>query len=563
MHLLDCTSTKTSIIAIINSEHDGHKQVTIISGGGAGHEPSFAALVGNGLLSAAVSGNVFASPSVQQIVNTVTKVGGSAGTLLVIMNYTGDVLHFHLAAEKARVAGYDTAVLLVGDDVSVGRKRSGRVGRRGLAGTILVEKVLAARAQKGNVTLQGLQKLGEDIVSRLATVGAALGHVHLPGRPKADFVESEDQVELGMGIHNETGCRILKPQPPVADLIDQMLDQLLDVNDADRHYVDFEMKNTVLLVNNLGGVSNLEFSAITKIVIDRLGTRNIVPVRTYAGAFMTSLDNKGFSITLLNANDEIIQYLDLPAYTPGWTTTGSQASRTKVQASQEVESSNQEHVEYASASPLQVDITSLSAVLLDTCHIIVDVGEEIDRYDAVVGDGDCGSTLGRTARAIIKNIEGNESFTRNTDAVLFIDTIAQIVEDNMDGTSGALYAIFLNALAASLRTIGLTENKKSMVKQSQWVEASVEALEALQRATPARAGDRTLMDALEPFITTLKATGTFSTALAAARKGKDKTKGMPAAFGRAVYVPEQSWSEVPDPGATGLVYLLEGLFSNQ
>lgn len=263
--------TKISIIAIINSEHDGNKQVTIISGGGAGHEPSFAALVGNGLLGAAVSGNVFASPSVQQIVNTVIKVGGSSGTLLVIMNYTGDVLHFHLAAEKARVAGFDTALLVVGDDVSVGRKRSGRVGRRGLAGTILVEKVLGARAQMGNVTLPELQKFGEDIVGRLATVGAALGHVHLPGRPKADFVESEDQVELGMGIHNESGCRILKPQPPIADLIDQMLDQILDVNDADRHYVDFDPKNTVLLVNNLGGVSSLEFSAITKTAIDRLG----------------------------------------------------------------------------------------------------------------------------------------------------------------------------------------------------------------------------------------------------------------------------------------------------
>ena len=167
-----------------------------------------------------------------------------------------------------------------------------------------------------------------------------------------------------------------------------------------------------------------------------------------------------------------------------------------------------------------------------------------------MGDGDCGSTLGRTARAIIKSADDDELFTTNTDAVGFLDTIAQIVEDNMDGTSGALYAIFLNALAASLRNIGLAAKKESVVEQSQWVQASVEALEALQRATPARAGDRTLMDALEPFITTLRATGTVSTALAAARGGKDKTKGMPAAFGRAVYVPEQSWSEVPDPGAT-------------
>lgn len=153
-----------------------------------------------------------------------------------------------------------------------------------------------------------------------------------------------------------------------------------------------------------------------------------------------------------------------------------------------------------------VDDTALSPVLLDTCHKIVDVEEEIDRYDAVVGDGDCGSTLGRPARAIIKNIDEDKSFAKNNGAIRFIEIIAQIVEDNMDGTSGALYAIFLNALAASLRNIGLTANKESIVEQSQWVQTSVEALEALQRATPARAGDRTLMDALELFITTLKAT---------------------------------------------------------
>lgn len=209
-----------------------------------------------------------------------------------------------------------------------------------------------------------------------------------------------------------------------------------------------------------------------------------------------------------------------------------------------------------------VDITALSTALLYACHKIVDVEQEIDRYDAVVGDGDCGSTLGRAARAIIKSIKDDEFFAANTDAVRFLDTIAQIVEDNMDGTSGALYAIFLNALAASLRNIGLVAKKEIVVEPTQWVQASAEALEALQRATPARAGDRTLMDALEPFIATLKATRTVSTALAAARDGKNKTKGMPAAFGRAVYVPEQSWSEVPDPGATGLVYFLEGLFSN-
>lgn len=258
--------------AIINPHHDGNKNVTIISGGGAGHEPSFVGLVGDGLLSAAVSGSIFASPSVHQIQTTITRVGGSAGTLLVIMNYTGDVLHFHLAAEKARLAGFDTAVLVVGDDVSVGRRKSGRVGRRGLAGTVLVEKVLGALAKQGKMNLQQLCKIGEDVVNNLATVGAALDHVHIVGKPTIELTDNADQVEVGMGIHNEPGCYVIKPQPNISTLVDQMLDKLLDPTDSDRAYVSFADKQSIcLMVNNLGGVSNIELSAITKVVVDRLG----------------------------------------------------------------------------------------------------------------------------------------------------------------------------------------------------------------------------------------------------------------------------------------------------
>lgn len=246
--------------------------MTIISGGGAGHEPSFVGLVGDGLLSAAVSGSIFASPSVHQIQSTISRVGGSRGTLLVIMNYTGDVLHFHLAAEKARVAGFDTTVLVVGDDVSVGRQKSGKVGRRGLAGTILVEKVLGALAQQGKMSLRELCKAGEDVTKNLATVGAALDHVHIVGKPTTESPGRTDQVEVGMGIHNEPGCYVINPQPPISNLVDEMLDKLLDPDDPDRAYVSFsEEDNICLMVNNLGGVSNIEFSAVTKTVVDRLG----------------------------------------------------------------------------------------------------------------------------------------------------------------------------------------------------------------------------------------------------------------------------------------------------
>lgn len=198
------------------------------------------------------------------------------------MNYTGDVLHFHLAAEKARLAGFNTAVLVVGDDVSVGRRKSGKVGRRGLAGTVLVEKVLGALAKQGKMSLQELYKAGEDVVNNLATVGAALDHVHIVGKSVTELKNHMDQAEVGMGIHNEPGCYVIKPQPTISSLVDRMLDTLLDPNDSDRAYVPFSSEDNVcLMVNNLGGVSNIEFSAMTKVVVDRLGKRGIFPLCSY------------------------------------------------------------------------------------------------------------------------------------------------------------------------------------------------------------------------------------------------------------------------------------------
>lgn len=251
--------------------------MSLISGGGAGHEPAHAAFVGEGLLTAAVSGNIFASPSVSQILSAIRAVGGTSGVLLILKNYTGDVFHFLLAAEKARALyGLQVETLIVGDDVSVGKKRGGKVGRRGLAGTVLVHKSLGAMAAQGKSLLE-IKAMGEKIVSGLATVGVSLNHVHIPGRPSNSMISlGADELELGMGIHNEPGCKILSPRPSLSELVDTMLGQLLDPKDADRAYVDFANAGyIVLLVNNLGGLSVLELSAITTSVVRRLGRRPV------------------------------------------------------------------------------------------------------------------------------------------------------------------------------------------------------------------------------------------------------------------------------------------------
>jgi len=247
--------------------------VALVAGGGAGHEPAHAAYVGQGLLTAAVSGFIFASPSVAQILRSIVRVGGEAGTILIIKNYTGDIFHFNLAAEKARaIHGLKVEVIVVGDDVSVGRKKGGKVGRRGLAGTVLVHKVLGAVSQSSGRSFKEILEIGKSVAENLVTVGVSLGHVHIPGRPVHDQILREDQVEIGMGIHNEPGCQILRPQPNLDSILEIMLNQLLDTADEDRAFVNFaRAEKVVLLVNNLGGLSVLELSAITKRVYDRLG----------------------------------------------------------------------------------------------------------------------------------------------------------------------------------------------------------------------------------------------------------------------------------------------------
>jgi dihydroxyacetone kinase len=264
------------ILAVFAISPDSLTRVSLLAGGGAGHEPAHAAFVGKGMLSGAVSGFVFASPSVAQVVNSIRYVGGQAGTVLIIKNYTGDVFHFHLAAEKALAnSGIQVEVVVVGDDVSVGRKKSGKVGRRGLAGTVLVHKILGSMVSTPDSTLKQIAETGRLVASSLVTVGASLGHVHVPGRGAMLEAVAEDSVELGMGIHNETGCQILNPRPDLPTLVEMMLDQLLDQKDSDRAYVDMsKAEEIVLLINNLGSVSELEFGGITTqvlIALSKLG----------------------------------------------------------------------------------------------------------------------------------------------------------------------------------------------------------------------------------------------------------------------------------------------------
>ncbi|RKL03835.1 Dihydroxyacetone kinase 1 [Fusarium oxysporum] len=532
-------------------------QVSIISGGGSGHEPSFAGMVGQGMLSAAVAGTIFASPSAEQIRTAITsRVDTSKGVLVTVMNYTGDVLNFGMAVEKAKAAGLEVEMVVVGDDVGVGRAKAGKVGRRGIAGTVLVHKISGALAALGK-PLDQVAKYAQLTADNLVSVGASLEHVHVPGR-KVDTEGSlaVDEVELGMGIHNEPGSGREKAELP--DLVSKMLKQLLDTADKDRAFVDVNSKEVVLMINNLGGVSVLELGGITAEVASQLESNySIRPVRILSGTFMTSLNGLGFSISLLNVVSpdfeapSMIELLDAPSEVVGWSA--------PVQAGTWKTKNTNTRTGRAGAtgdikpSGLKTDPSAAQAVLKKGLQKVIDAEPEVTHYDTIVGDGDCGIGLKRGAEAILKHID-EQPLTG--DVVVDLSSIVTIVETAMDGTSGALYAIFLNALVHALR-----ELSPGTASPEVWAKALKMSSDALAKYTPARPGDRTLVDALHPFVEALNQTGDVKNAADAALEGANKTKGMQASLGRTVYIGGSGYQEVPDPGAWGLASFFLGLSS--
>ena len=532
-----------------------------MSGGGSGHEPSFAAFVGRGLLSGAVAGTIFASPSAEQIRRCILeRVETSQGVLVVVMNYTGDVLNFGMAVEKAKAAGMQVEMVVTADDAGVGRAQGGKVGRRGIAGTVLTQKIAGALAATG-ASLKDVHKVATLVAENTVSIGSSLSHVHVPGREVGGSDElSQDEVEIGMGIHNEPGSE--KTTADLPGIVKTMLKYMLDQSDKDRAFMSAsESDKFVLLVNNLGGVSVLEMGGITTEVLSQLESgHGIKPVRILAGTYMTSLNGLGFSISLLKLQETgvskpMLELLDAPAEASGWSAAISADTWAKppTQAREGGAGSGRK----PQPSGLEIDPELAVKALEHALNKVIKAEPDITKYDTAVGDGDCGIGLKRGAEGIIKALHTDE-IRKQKDAALFLDQIVEVVENTMDGTSGALYAIFLNALAHGLRSQG-GESGAKQASPKVWAKALSIAMQSMGTYTPAQVGDRTLVDALVPFIEQLGASGDVQKAAVAADQGSKNTKGMKASLGRTVYVGGSGYEEVPDPGAHGLAEFFTGL----
>ncbi len=284
-------------------------QVGLVSGGGSGHEPTHGGFVGKGMLSAACAGDVFTSPTPDQILAAIKEVDGGAGVLLVIKNYTGDVMNFEMAAELAAAENIETASVVVDDDVAVEDSLYTQ-GRRGIAGTVFVHKITGAKAEAGG-TLAEVQAVANKVIANVRSMGMALTPCIVPAAGKPTFTLAEDEVEIGMGIHGEPGTHREKIRP--ADEITKHL--------TDKVLIDLpfnEGDEVAVMINGLGATPLMELFILNKKVAAMLAERNIKVFRTYVGEYMTSLEMAGASVTLLKLDEELKELLAAPADTPGF-----------------------------------------------------------------------------------------------------------------------------------------------------------------------------------------------------------------------------------------------------
>ncbi|MGA8029951.1 MAG: dihydroxyacetone kinase subunit DhaK, partial [Bryobacteraceae bacterium] len=274
------------------------RQVALISGGGSGHEPAHAGYVGAGMLSAAVAGEVFTSPSPDSVFAAIKAVAGKFGVLLIVKNYTGDRLNFGLAAEMARSEGIQVETVIVADDVALAEQR------RGIAGTVLVHKIAGAAAAEGK-SLTEVAAIARAASQAVATMGVSLCACTVPAIGKPSFTLDEFEVELGLGIHGEPGVSRI-PLESADRIAGRLVEAILSAQQLEHG------ERIAVLINNLGATTTMELAIFARRALMTLGSRGLIVERTYSGTFLSSLDMAGVSLSILRLDDARLTRLDAP-----------------------------------------------------------------------------------------------------------------------------------------------------------------------------------------------------------------------------------------------------------
>ena len=446
------------------------RPVAILSGGGSGHEPAHAGYVGQGMLTAAIAGDVFTSPSVDAVLAAIRAAAGPKGAVLIVKNYTGDRLNFGLAAELATAEGVPTRVVVVADDVAL-RDTVEPARRRGIAGTVLVHKVAGAAASAG-LALDAVAAVAEAAAAALGTMGVALGACTVPAAGKPGFSLGDGEMELGLGIHGEQGVRRVPMQPA-----DSVVDAILDVIIADKAFVPGS--RVVLLVNGLGGTPPMELMIVARRALQMLRERRITAERAWSGNFMTALEMPGISLSLLGVDDARLTRLDTPVTAPAWLGSGRIAARRVVPARAPAPVAPA-----LAAGPLA---PALQRIALAVAAAFEKEEAVLTELDSRAGDGDLGISMVRGAAAIRALPAADWA-----NPAVALAAMGNALRRAIAGSSGPFYAVALLRAAREL--------EQAAPDSAAWARAFASAVASVGELGGARAGDRTMLDALLPAV---------------------------------------------------------------
>ncbi|PDY45646.1 dihydroxyacetone kinase [Bacillus pseudomycoides] len=538
---------------VIKKKEMNENKVTLISGGGSGHEPAHAGLVGKGMLDAAVCGDVFASPTQIQVYQAIKATASKKGTLLIIKNYSGDIMNFKNGAHLATEDGIQVEYVRVDDDIAV-EDSLYTVGRRGVAGVVLVHKIAGAAAEEG-MDLMQVKAVAEKAAANVRTIGLALTSCTVPASGSPTFKLGEDEMEYGVGIHGEPGRK--REKIATADEL-----ALRMTNDLVKDLGLDEDAEIAVLVNGFGGTPLQELYLFNNAVTRELSKRNIRINRTFVGNYMTSIDMAGISLTVMKLDDELKTLLSKECNTPAFKVDGPIESVEYVDIAEHEE---EKPVFFETETAEEHAIIKNEVITLNNMIYLIDKMSEVIiknevpfcELDTHAGDGDFGMSVAKGFKQLKRewsSILDQERLNIGT----FLDSCSMVIMEHCGGASGPIWG-------GAFRAAGKAMEGKMELTVGEFAEMLQAALHGIQSigersfGRGAEVGDKTLVDALVPCVNAWSESAAagvdFKTAFEkgaeAAVKGAEYTKEIVARMGRAGTVGERSLG-YPDAGAFAL-----------
>ncbi len=540
---------------VIHKKQLNKSKVTLISGGGSGHEPAHAGFVGKGMLDAAVCGDVFASPSQIQVYKAIQQTASDAGTLLIIKNYSGDIMNFRNAAFLAQEDGINVDYVKVDDDIAV-KDSLYTVGRRGVAGTVFVHMIAGAAAEAGK-SLPEVKAIAEKAAANVKSIGFAFTSCTVPAKGTPTFDIGEGEMEYGVGIHGEPGIRreAVATANELASRMVESLSQELELKGQER---------IAVLVNGFGATPLMELYLFNHAVTKELAKKGVTIARVFVGNYMTSIDMAGASLSILKLDEELEGYLNASSDAPAFKVSGPVAAAETVNVDQTIQ---EVEANYGIETPADYAVVGDALTLENVMYMVDAMCESSIRnevpfceLDSHAGDGDFGMSIAkgfRQLKAEWKDIIAAE----NLDIASFLNACSLVIMEYCGGASGPIWGSAFRAAARSARG----KAALSVSDFAELMQAAVSGIQATGERSFGRGavvGDKTLIDALVPCADSWTESAkngkslkdAFAAGAEAAMAGAKSTEKIAARMGRAGTVGERSigWA---DAGAYGLAVI--------